>query len=125
MNCNHHFVNHFGSCPDLAKAYDPYRERDVELRYMADQPEFIGVTDGTDCWVAPIAGDPFRVNIVRLVADHRAGKLPQLDQHPPSRHSLSAPQPNPPPSDAPRLRRPLTVTAQPETQPRIRRALPT
>ena len=73
---NHHFQNHFSSCPLLAKAHDPYRNRDVELRMLPGEFDVVGVTDGTDAWVAPVAGDPFRVGVARLIDDVRHGRKP-------------------------------------------------
>lgn len=75
---NHHFQNHFSSCRLLAKAHDPYRQRNVELRMLPGEFDVVGVTDGTDAWVAPVAGDPFRVNIARLIEDVRNGRKPEI-----------------------------------------------
>ena len=60
---NHHFANHFGSCMLLAKARDEHRNRDVEVRMLPGEFEVVGVTDGTDAWIAPVIADPFNVNI--------------------------------------------------------------
>jgi hypothetical protein len=71
---NHHFANHFSSCVLLACARDPHRDRDVQLRLLPGEFDVVGVTDGVDSWVAPVAGDPFSVNIQRILADIREGK---------------------------------------------------
>lgn len=75
---NHHFQNHFSSCVLLARAFDPHRNRNVELRMLPGQFDVVGVTDGTDAWIAPVVSDPFRVNIARLIEDARNGKKPEI-----------------------------------------------
>lgn len=79
MRYNHHFQNHFGSCVLLAKAHDPYRNRNVELRLLPGEFDVVGVTDGTDCWIAPVVNDPFSVGIGRIIDTIRqTGQLPNI-----------------------------------------------
>ena len=77
---NHHFANHFSGCLLLAHAHDPYRNRDVQLRQLPGEFDVVGVTDGTDAWIAPVAGDPFSVSVKRILEDLRAGKMPNPRQ---------------------------------------------
>lgn len=113
---NHYFNTHFSSCVLLAHAHDPYRQRDVQLRLLPGEFDVVGVTDGTDAWVAPVVGDSFRVNIKRILDDIRAGK-PHVAEPMKRRErkQLMAPPPEPPASEpsggAPRVRRQLTRPA--------------
>jgi hypothetical protein len=38
--------------------------------------EIVGVSDGTDAWIAPVSGDPFSVSVKRILEDIRSGKMP-------------------------------------------------
>ncbi len=67
---NHHFENHFGSCVLL----DNCRDRAVKLYALPGEFDLVGVTDGTDAWVAPVIADPFSVKVARLLGDLRAGR---------------------------------------------------
>lgn len=113
MKYNHHFSNHFGSCRLLAKTHDPHRNRDVEIRMLPGEFEYIGVTDGCDSWIAPVAGDPFSVNIKRLLEDVAAGKPPLIGVNQPRRRAVTPPAaPLPDPLEKPlrrRLSTPLLV----------------
>lgn len=73
---NAHFANHFGGCMLLALARDPHRNRDVQLRMLPGEFDHVGVTDGTDAWIAPVAGDPFGVGIKRILDGVREGRMP-------------------------------------------------
>lgn len=115
MRYNHHFANHFGSCLLLAHARDPHRERDVQLRMLPGEFEVVGVTDGTDAWIAPVAGDPFGVGIKRILDGVREGRMPSpqpLGARKPRRALTTRPAPEqgPPqaiPEPTPRPRRQL------------------
>lgn len=64
----------FAGCRLLAYAYDHCRLRDVRIFMMPGEVETVGVSDGTDTWIAPVAGDPFSVNIPRIMKDILDGK---------------------------------------------------
>lgn len=125
MRYNHHFASHFSSCVLLASAFDPHRNRQVQLRALPGEFSVVGVTDGVDAWIAPVAGDPFSVNIARIIEEFaRTGRVPGTDLSPRSRRALPHVVPDPtPPADQPRQRKQL-VAAQPVTDlPRRRNAL--
>lgn len=109
------FRSHFAGCVLLAKAHDPYRQRNVELRMVPGQFDVVGVSDGTDAWIAPVAGDPFRVNIARLIEDARAGRTPVFT---PTRRRIVAE-----PEVKPRVR--VTVNEEPAPVMRRRIHVPT
>ena len=64
---NHHLVNHFRTCPVIAKSHDPHRGRNVTLHAIPDEFELVGICDGVDAWVAPATTAPFHVDCVRLL----------------------------------------------------------
>ena len=97
---NHLINSHFSSCRLLANARDNHRNRDVRLYAIPGNFEFVGVTDGTDSWVAPTSINPFSANVQRLLEDMRAGKPIEVNQLP-SKHErrkivLTAPDSTPP-----------------------------
>ena len=67
---------HFAGCRLLAKARDNCRNRDVSIYQVPGEFETVGVSDGTDCWMAPVAADPFSVSVKRILDDLREGKSP-------------------------------------------------
>lgn len=71
---NNYMGNHFSACRLVAYAHDNCRNRDVSLFMIPGQVEVCGVSDGVDAWIAPLAADPFSVDIQRLFADIYAGK---------------------------------------------------
>jgi len=73
---NHLMESHFGSCLLLASAHDHCRNRDVRLYKLPGEDKHVGVTDSTDCWIAPAVASLFSVNVVRILEDIRAGKMP-------------------------------------------------
>lgn len=64
----------FAGCRLLAHAYDHCRMREVRIFMMPGEVESVGVSDGVDTWIAPVAADPFSVNIPRIITDILAGK---------------------------------------------------
>lgn len=56
---NHYLMGHFGSCRLIARAFDDCRNRQVKLYAMPGIYDAVGVTDGTDAWIAPAAASPF------------------------------------------------------------------
>ena len=117
---NHLINDHFRSCLLLAKAYDPHRNRQVMLRAIPGQFEFVGVSDGVDAWIAPAVASCFSVNVQRILQDLQNGKMPVVDQATGSRpRSRVLPnvlkEPEQAPSPAPRVR----VTVEKETVRRV------
>lgn len=73
--------NHFGSCRVIAYAFDNCRGRDVSIFAVPGEFDDVGVSDGTDCWIAPAAASLFSVNVQRLMQDLQAGKpLPKPEK---------------------------------------------
>ncbi len=124
---NHHFKSHFAGCLKLADAYDPHRNRQVELRMLPGEFDVVGVTDGTDAWIAPVSGDPFSVSVKRILEDLRNGKMPAQSRQrtrvvieapqdaPPTqgkaRRSVLFVEPDPTPTEATKARRRVNVHA--------------
>lgn len=74
----HYFNNRFEGCRLLARARDMHRNRDVLIYLVPGEWEVVGVSDGTDVWIAPIVADPFSVNIKQAVEDIKNGKQPKI-----------------------------------------------
>lgn len=119
MKYNRYFESQFAGCLLLAKAFDPHRNREVELRMLPGEFEVVGVSDGTDCWIAPVSGDPFSVSVKRILDGIREGKMPaqqrtrvrvmvgdapKTDQEGPRRVRVSVPDESPAPASATRGR---------------------
>lgn len=105
---NQYFANHFGSCRLLAYARDPHRERDVKLYVIPGHWDCVGVTDGTDCWIAPSVKGHLcfkNVDVWQLLADLHDGKLPTPKPLQARRRLLIDDEPAPTPAPAPRVRR--------------------
>ncbi len=71
---NTYFNSDFSGCKLIAETHDPYRDRPIRVFWIPGEDSFVGVSDGTDRWIAPVAGDPFGINIRQVMADVRAGK---------------------------------------------------
>lgn len=71
---NTYMTSHFSGCRLLANAVDPYRNSQVKLYALPGEFDLVGVTDGTDAWMAPVSGDPFSVSVKRIMSDIREGK---------------------------------------------------
>jgi len=79
----------------------------VKIFELPGLDECVGVSDGTDAWIAPVVADPFSVNIKRVLEQFRNGT-----------HVLNSPEDAHPP----RKRKTFAVTADPVTPaPRQRR----
>lgn len=52
---NHHFANHFGGCRLLKSGHDPHRNRPVKIYAIPGEFDVVGISDGTDAWIAPVA----------------------------------------------------------------------
>lgn len=57
----HYFATHFkgSGCRLIARAYDKCRNRRVELHAIPGYHDRVGVSDGTDCWIAPVSAGLF------------------------------------------------------------------
>lgn len=107
------YINrHFDGCRLLAHARDEHRNRDVRVFALPGHFDVVGVTDGTDAWVAPVICDPFSVKVSQLLADLRAGVDVPVAGKPLGHRQRVRIQPDPP---APRPR--IRICAQPETTP--------
>lgn len=98
-NYKYYFGNGFAGCKLLAHTRDVYRERDVRVFMIPGEFDVVGVTDGTDCWIAPVAADPFRVNVADLIRRVRAGEPITVSEPPkrPRRALIDEAQPSPRP----------------------------
>lgn len=72
MKYNRHFQDHFRSCQLLKTGHDPHRNRRVEIRFIPGEYEVVGITDGTDAWVAPVSTG-FLEDVRKLLERIRAG----------------------------------------------------
>lgn len=113
MRFNHYLASHFKSagCQLIARAYDDCRSRQVELHRMPGEWDVVGVTDGTDAWIAPTAASPFFRTATGDVADIMR-RLRAGDPLPP------VPEPGAPK----RQRRRLDAEPAPEPEPQPRRS---
>lgn len=117
---NRYMESHFAGCRQLAKTRDVFRERDVQVFMIPGDFEMVGVTDGTDAWVAPVIADPFRVNVARILRDIRDGKDPVLEV---SQRRRVLQRPEPPPPTEVRARRTLNREPAANNQTTQRRRL--
>ena len=102
MSHKYHIQNHFGSCRLLAESYDQHRKRDVKIYMLPGEFTHVGVSDGTDAWIAPAMESVFRVNILAILTKIREGQdVPVqrdlfLDAQPGrQRRRLAQPEPQP------------------------------
>lgn len=100
----------------LANARDEHRDRDVRLYLMPGEFDTVGVTDGTDAWVAPVIADPFSVNIARLMQDVRDGKIIKPNEASRKRHRILILPPDP----EPRARVKIASSSEPTASARRR-----
>jgi len=110
---NTYFNNDFAACKLLAEVFDPYRNRQVKVYAVPGHDDAVGVSDGTDKWIAPVAGDPFRINIRQLIVDVRAGGAPYRAQPPGGRKKLLLDGPGQPEPPPPTRRKLLVADEQP------------
>lgn len=59
MKYNHYMNSHFSGCQVIAKARDTCRERDVKIFRIPGYWDVVGVSDGTDSWIAPVSAGLF------------------------------------------------------------------
>lgn len=74
MSYKHHLTNHWAGCRLLAETRDHCRNRPVKLYAIPGEFEHVGVTDGTDSWVAPAVAQVFGVDVRNLLGKLRAGE---------------------------------------------------
>lgn len=68
------FINsNFAGCRLLAETRDIHRNRDVRVYMLPTDRDHVGVSDGVDCWIAPVVADPFQVDVRKLIADIDCG----------------------------------------------------
>jgi len=72
-NFKHYFDSRFAGCRLIAKAYDQHRNRDVSIYLLPGMVDVVGVSDGVDRWVAPVAPELFSVNIQQVLRDIHSG----------------------------------------------------
>lgn len=78
-NFAHYFNSRFAGCRLLALTWDHCRHRDVKIYQVPGHMDCVGVSDGVDRWIAPVAPDLFSVDIQKLLRDLQEGeniKLP-------------------------------------------------
>lgn len=103
-----HYINTgFAGCLLLSYARDHVRIRDVRIWKIPGEVDDVGISDGTDAWIAPVSADCFSVNVKRLLDDLAAGK----------------PLPKPVPPVAGSRRRLIVVDEAPAIAPRGRQRL--
>lgn len=71
---NQHMTSHFSSCRLLATSHDHCRQRNVRIYMLPGEFTVVGVSDGTDAWIAPVAADPFSVHVGRILQGIQEGK---------------------------------------------------
>lgn len=112
---NEYLAHHFkhGGCRLIARAHDRCRDRRVELYAVPGHWDVVGVSDGTDAWIAPCSAGLFFATASGDCADlmrrlqageelppipdappraRTRARLPETD-HPPA--ATAAPQPSP------------------------------
>lgn len=78
MSFKYHINNHFSGCRLLAKTFDVYRHRQVNVYMLPGTFDHVGACDGTDAWIAPVAADPFKVNIREILGKIQSGQNPAV-----------------------------------------------
>lgn len=100
---NHYMNSHFSGCRLLARARDECRNRNVSLYQVPGYWDCVGVSDGTDSWIAPASAAPFFKTATGDVADIL--------------RRLQAGEPLPEPPEAPRPRQRVKLE---EEEPQVR-----
>ena len=73
-NWKHYISNGYAGCKLLAYAHDHCRDRDVRIYLIPGQYEAVGISDGVDSWIAPVAPDLFSVDVQKLIKALQAGE---------------------------------------------------
>ena len=118
---NTYINTHFSSCRVIARAFDDCRGREVTLHQIPGHWDAVGVTDGTDAWVAPAAAAPFfrtaTGNVAEILRRLQAGEpLPEIPDAPPRKRQRVRLD-DPPASSQPAATPQPTAT---ERRPRVR-----
>ena len=119
---NAYFANHFAACRLLATGYDQHRLRHVKAYLVPGYQDEIGMTDGTDCWIAPVTSgfSIFKdVDLRKLVNSVFAGENPPVAQAAGPRRRVTLD--DEPAQAAPRRRRVIEEEPHQPEQPMPRR----
>lgn len=111
MSFKYHINNHFSGCRLLAKTWDVYRMREVSVFMLPGTFDHVGVCDSTDAWVAPVAADPFKVNVRELLGKIQSGENPAVAITSPTGRNLTDHRPEP--QEYPKERRRLGSSSAP------------
>lgn len=68
--------SHFGACMHIATTFDPHRKRQVRVYALPGEFENVGISDGTDAWIAPVIANPFAgqgVDVKAIIGQIREG----------------------------------------------------
>lgn len=85
MRYNRHLCEHFKNCRLLKIGHDPHRNRRVEIRFIPGEFEVVGMTDGVEAWVAPLATG-FLEDVRKMLAElQKTGKFPEAVVEPEKR----------------------------------------
>lgn len=106
MKYNHYFANQFGSCRLLKTGRDPHRNRDVRIYALPGEFEVVGMTDGVDSWIAPVATG-FLEDVRKLLNRIRSGEDVRAiaEAAAPARRRIALPGDEPERTPTGRLRR--------------------
>jgi hypothetical protein len=69
MRFNNYMAVHFTNCRLIARAYDNCRGREVTLHAIPGEWDVVGVSDGTDAWIAPASAGLFFATATGNCAD--------------------------------------------------------
>lgn len=67
----------YAGCLLLAYAHDNYRDREVRIYRIPGAEDAVGITDGTDYWIAPVAPSLFSVDVRKIMRDLYDGIQPK------------------------------------------------
>lgn len=65
--------SNYAGCRLVATGYDPHRKRDVRMYQIPGEPEALGVSDGTDRWIAPLSS-PFLKPVLDAIRQSVSGE---------------------------------------------------
>jgi hypothetical protein len=66
---NTYMNNHFTGCIRIAETRDPHRDRPISLFAIPGETDVVGISDGTDAWIASSVTKPLGVNVRQLLHD--------------------------------------------------------
>lgn len=82
---NNMMKNHFAGKTQIASMPDPGRGRTIKVFFLDD--EVVGLSDGTDAWVASPGACCLALRLPDLIAKHKAGELHYQEGDPPTKAS--------------------------------------